>query len=179
VSTNSSAAAKSAGQKKEVSTNSPAEATPATWECQQYNDDQDDSWCKTVGIQDGVEYKFVGFGEDLCGKCWCCKRPSEVAPLHSGAELDHHHLRHNSAHHRETFTVLRDAHGEPSSSSRPLHWWNSDRIVAISLVFACVLLASVIGLARLTGRADYTQVQLMVIDPNRMQAHPVPRGALD
>jgi len=44
------------------------------WQCQKYQEGQDDEWCKGAGNQSGFQYRFEGGGSDLCGDCWCCKR---------------------------------------------------------------------------------------------------------
>lgn len=48
------------------------------WQCHEYADGEDDTWCKMMGtwasVKTGYEYEFTGGNADLCGDCWCCKR---------------------------------------------------------------------------------------------------------
>jgi len=50
------------------------------WKCHNYGVGQDNDWCQSAGVQDGIEYVFKT-GGGMCGKgkgghlCWCCKRP--------------------------------------------------------------------------------------------------------
>jgi len=43
------------------------------WQCHQYQDDQDDEWCRSAGIIDKMEYKYTD-ADGECGFCHCCKK---------------------------------------------------------------------------------------------------------
>jgi len=60
-----------------ATTPAPAPAPAPNWVCHEYDGaaDQDDEWCSRSPIEGGLEYSYNGGTSDMCGGCWCCKRP--------------------------------------------------------------------------------------------------------
>jgi len=53
------------------------------WYCHRYGVGQDNDWCteaEAKGEDGGFEYKFIGEAANLCGECWCCRKPVVASP---------------------------------------------------------------------------------------------------
>mmetsp|Transcript_70117 Transcript_70117/g.203323 ORF Transcript_70117/g.203323 Transcript_70117/m.203323 type:complete len:1560 (+) Transcript_70117:48-4727(+) len=86
------------------------------WQCHDYSGKQGDDpeWCRSIGWQDGFEFRFFG-PESQCDGCWCCKRK---APKFAAANaMSTGHLTYQE----RDFTFWKEQH-EAAADQEYLDW---------------------------------------------------------